>query len=98
MFLDAGTNSDLAYETMFDEDDEMLNQEQTMPWFDPNYAANENDDVSDQSPQPDFFTAKHFGFMADRGGIPTIGSVGEAPPLFAVFTQHRIVEASNVCA
>ena len=36
---------------MFD-DDEMLNEEQTMPWFDPNYlASNENEDVSSKSQQ-----------------------------------------------
>lgn len=39
-------SSDLAYETMFD-DDEILNQPQTMPWFDPNYLApNEGEGVS----------------------------------------------------
>lgn len=40
------TSSDLAYETMYDDDD-MLNQQQTMPWFDPNYLApNEGEGVS----------------------------------------------------
>ena len=34
----AGASSDLAYETMYD-DDEILDQSQTMPWFDPNYLA-----------------------------------------------------------
>ena len=39
-------SSDLAYETMYD-DDEILDQPQTMPWFDPNYLApKENTDVS----------------------------------------------------
>ena len=46
MFLIAATSSDLAYETMYD-DDEMLNQPQTMPWFDPNYLApNDTEGVS----------------------------------------------------
>ena len=39
-------SSDLAYETMYD-DDEILDQPQTIPWFDPNYLApKENTDVS----------------------------------------------------
>ena len=38
------TASDLAYETMFDEDEGMGLQ--TMPWFDPNYiAGNVNEEV-----------------------------------------------------
>ena len=37
---------DQAYETMFDNDDDMLGNKQTMPWFDPNYLAPNRDDVS----------------------------------------------------
>ena len=38
-----GASSDLAYETMYD-DDEIMNQKQTMPWFDPKYLASKEDD------------------------------------------------------
>ena len=42
----AGGSSDLAYETMYDDDD-MMNRPQTMPWFDPNYlASNDYEGVS----------------------------------------------------
>ena len=37
--------SDLAYETMYD-DDELVDTNQTMPWFDPQYLASGKDDVS----------------------------------------------------
>ena len=60
LFFYEGSNSDLAYETMFDEDDDMLNQEQTMPWFDPNYlASKENEDVSFKSPHKHNVNALH---------------------------------------
>jgi len=36
--------SDLAYETMYD-DDEIMDSNQTMPWFDPKYLA--TDEVRD---------------------------------------------------
>ena len=62
----AGTNSDLAYETMFDDDDDMLNQEQTIPWFDPNYLApNENEDVSSKSPQ--LYAYCEYGETSEKG-------------------------------
>ena len=35
--------TDQAYETMFDDDD-LLGNQQVMPWFDPNYMAS-NDNV-----------------------------------------------------
>lgn len=41
----SATTSDQAYETMYD-DDEILGNPQTMPWFDPNYMASNPDDVS----------------------------------------------------
>ena len=45
ILITSGASSDLAYETMYD-DDEILDQKQTMPWFDPNYlAAKEEDEV-----------------------------------------------------
>lgn len=37
------SKSDLAYETMFD-DDEIVDTAQTMPWFDPKYLASGRDD------------------------------------------------------
>lgn len=37
-------SSDLAYETMYD-DDEIVDTAQTMPWFDPKYLASGRDDV-----------------------------------------------------
>ena len=39
------TTTDQAYETMYD-DDELLGNQQTMPWFDPNYLASNNETVS----------------------------------------------------
>lgn len=45
LLLIAATSSDLAYETMYDDDD-MMNQPQTMPWFDPNYLAPNQEEVS----------------------------------------------------
>ena len=38
------TASDLAYETMYD-DDELVDTNQTMPWFDPNYLASGKEEV-----------------------------------------------------
>ena len=35
--------SDLAYETMYDDDE--LTGTQTMPWFDPKYLAHDTDEV-----------------------------------------------------
>lgn len=39
------SKSDLAYETMYD-DDEIVDTAQTMPWFDPKYLASGRDEVS----------------------------------------------------
>ncbi len=36
--------SDLAYETMYDDDD-IVDTAQTMPWFDPKYLASGKDEV-----------------------------------------------------
>ena len=44
------TTTDQAYETMYDDDDEMLGKQQIMPWFDPNYMATNPDDVSFAAP------------------------------------------------
>ena len=41
----SSTTTDQAYETMYNDDD-LLNNPQTMPWFDPNYLASNNDNVS----------------------------------------------------
>ena len=38
------SKSDLAYETMYD-DDEIVDTAQTMPWFDPKYLASGRDEV-----------------------------------------------------
>lgn len=39
------SKSDLAYETMYDDDD-IVDTAQTMPWFDPKYLATGRDEVS----------------------------------------------------
>ena len=45
----SGASSDLAYETMYD-DDEILDQKEMMPWFDPNYlASKEEGEVSNNN-------------------------------------------------
>ena len=41
LVLSPSMTTDQAYETMYD-DDEILGNQQTMPWFDPNYMANDN--------------------------------------------------------
>ena len=45
MMLTPTRSTDQAYETMYD-DDEILGNPQTMPWFDPNYLATNPEDVS----------------------------------------------------
>lgn len=42
--LHSNGQSDLAYETMYD-DDEIVDTAQTMPWFDPKYLASGRDEV-----------------------------------------------------
>ena len=42
--MSPSTTSDKAYETMFN-DDELLGNNQVMPWFNPNYTASD-DNVS----------------------------------------------------
>ena len=44
LVMSPSMTTDQAYETMYD-DDELLGNQQTMPWFDPNYMAS-NDNVS----------------------------------------------------
>ena len=42
IFPPSSAGSDLAYETMYDDEDPM--ETQTMPWFDPKYLASTNRD------------------------------------------------------
>jgi hypothetical protein len=81
-----GTNSDLAYETMFD-DDEMLNEEQTMPWFDPNYlASNENEDYDGDGEQLSF-----------KGGPPLRATVdGDARRPLRKASTEKAAERGSV--
>lgn len=39
-------SSDLAYETMYDDDD-IVDTNQTMPWFDPNYLSTGKEEVKE---------------------------------------------------
>ena len=84
---------------MFDEDDDMLNQEQTMPWFDPNYlASKENEDVSFKSPHKHNVNALHQVLLYNTFGISIPSLLGACIHILTSYAPSKKLQFTlSVC-